>query len=86
MWQQSSSSALHGSMPVVLCCEQVKDVRDVARDAAALMTDLVEYGRGGGSTAGWAQHASDKLSARGAHLAQQSTCSLQHSTDWMSNG
>jgi hypothetical protein len=40
---------------------QVKEVRDMSRDAAALLEDLMEYGRSGGTTAGWAARCGQRL-------------------------
>ncbi|GLC51195.1 hypothetical protein PLESTB_000476100 [Pleodorina starrii] len=44
--------------------DKVRDVRDVARNALAVLEDLYEYGSGGGSTAGWPAHIAAKLCGR----------------------
>lgn len=45
--------------------DKVKDVRDTAREAAAMLESLTEYGRGGGNTTGWAAHVRAKMAERG---------------------
>ncbi|KXZ56846.1 hypothetical protein GPECTOR_1g763 [Gonium pectorale] len=52
----------HETVP---CAAQVRDVRDVARAALAVLEELHSYGGEGGSLTGWPAHIAERLQARG---------------------
>lgn len=54
-----------------LSAPQVKEVREVARDATGLVEDLQQYGRDGGGTPGWAAAGEQKLAARGVRMCRE---------------
>ncbi|GFR41107.1 hypothetical protein Agub_g1752 [Astrephomene gubernaculifera] len=45
--------------------DKVREVREVARAALAVMEDLHEYGSAGGSAAGWPEYIAERLGIRG---------------------
>ena len=64
-WQVKETRNIAHTPPTHTDDWQVKEARDIAREALALMEDLVEFGKGGGSTAGWPAYINAKMKARG---------------------
>ncbi|GIL73161.1 hypothetical protein Vretimale_4755 [Volvox reticuliferus] len=69
-WTRGDAKSITGrAIQALETCkfDKVRDVRDVARNALAVLEELHAYGSGGGTLQGWPEHIAKKLYGPGLH-------------------